>query len=537
MMNYPLTLVPILERAGTLFGQVEIVSRLANGRLHRSNFGEVYGRSRALAQGLMQAGLRHGDRVATLMGNHQAHLEAYFGIPLAGGAVHTLNLRLHPADLAYIVNHAEDRFLILDAAQVPLLEKFREKVELEKVFVVTSEGEKAPQGYVNYEDLLNTSTKDFCFPDIAEEDPAGMCYTSGTTGRPKGVLYSHRALVLGAFALGLTDAMGLSGHDVILQLVPMFHATAWGVPYAATMLGAKQVFVGSPLEPETLLGLLESERVTFSCGVPTVWLRVLDTLEKHPGRWKLTPELRVAVAGSAAPEALIRGFHRHGIEVIHGWGMTEIPPMITMSRPKLHLKDSGEGHNVELTKKQGLPGPLLEFRAVGENGPVAWDGESVGELQARGPWVADRYFNLPEENERWTQDGWFRTGDIVTLDGEGYMKIVDRKQDLINSGGEWISSLDLENALMGHPEVAEAAVVAVPHPEWGERPLAVVVLKGPERPSNEQPAPEEFRRFLQDRFAKWQLPDAFVFVEEIPRTAAGKFHKSKLREQFRDWKW
>ena len=533
MMNYPLTLIPILERAGTLFAPVEIASRLPNGELHRSNYREVYGRSRALAQGLMEAGLRHGDRVATLMGNHHGHLEAYFGIPLAGGVIHTLNLRLHPSDLAYIVNQAEDRFLIMDAALVPLFEKFREQVRLEKVFVFSPEGSSTPSGYESYEDLLKTGGKDFCYPDIAEEDPAGMCYTSGTTGRPKGVLYSHRALVLGSLSLGLTDMLALSRHDVILQVVPMFHATAWGVPYAATMLGAKQVLVGSPLKPETLLELLESERVTFSGGVPTVWLRVLDALDRHPGRWKLMPDLRLAVAGSAAPEALIRGFHRHGIQIIHGWGMTEIPPMTTMSRPKVRSKDQ----NVELTMKQGLPGPLLEFRAVGENGPVAWDGESVGELQTRGPWVADRYFNLPDEKSRWTQDGWFCTGDIVTLDAEGYMKIVDRKQDLINSGGEWISSLDLENALMGHPEVAEAAVVAVPHPEWGERPLAVVVLKGPESPSNGQPTPDEFRRFLQERFAKWQLPDAFVFVDEIPRTAAGKFQKSKLREQFRDWKW
>ena len=532
MMDYPLTLIPILERAGRLFGKVEIVSRLDEDSLHRYCYTDFYPRARALAAALQKAGLKRGDRVATLMGNHYAHLEAYFGIPVASGVLHTLNLRLHPRDLAYIVNHAQDRFLIVDDALLPLFEKFRESVSLERVIVVSLSGPKPPGAEEDYESFLGSGGDKFSYPELKEDEPAALCYTSGTTGRPKGVLYSHRALVLGAFALSLVDSLAISHHDVILPVVPLFHAAAWGVPYAATMVGAKQIFFGAHLDPETLLELFEKEQVTFSNGVPTVWIRMLEALESHPGRWKLAPGFRLAVAGSAAPESMIRGFERHGVRVVHGWGMTEIPPMCTLSQPKSTMRELTDDETYALRAKQGLPGPFLDFRAMGESGEVPWDGKTMGELQARGPWVAAAYYNLPEKQDRWTADGWFATGDVVTIDPEGYIKIVDRTKDLINSGGEWISSLDLENALTSHPAIQEAAVIAVPHPEWQERPLALLVSNGDPRPS-----PEELREYLEQQFAHWQVPDAFLFRDEILRTSTGKFWKAKLREEYSNWKW
>ncbi len=534
MMDYPLTLVPILERAGRLFGKVEIVSRLPDRSLHRYTYKDFYRRARALAEALQKAGLRRGDRVGTLMWNHYAHLEAYFGIPLAGGVLHTLNLRLHPRDIAYIANHAQDRFLIVDDVLLPLYEQFKDQVNAERVIVVPLTGKPVPEGYLDYEAFLGTATGDFTYPELDENEALGMCYTSGTTGQPKGVVYSHRAVVLHSLASGLSGTLGITQRDVVLPVVPMFHVNAWGLPFTAVMVGAKQVFPGPYLDPESLLELFERERVTFTAGVPTIWLGILQALEKAPDRWKLAPGMRMVVGGSAAPEGLIRAFDRFGLQVVHAWGMTETTPLGTVSLLKSYMEDLPEEEKYAYRAKQGLPAPFVEVRVVNEEGEAPWDGKTMGELQVRGPWVAASYYNLPEAQDRWTEDGWFRTGDVATIDPEGYVKITDRTKDLIKSGGEWISSVDLENALMGHPKVAEAAVIAVPHPRWQERPLAVVVLK---EAYKGKVTPEELREFLAPKFAKWWLPDAFVFVDEIPRTSAGKFLKAKLREQFRDWKW
>ena len=533
-MGYPLTLTPILERAGRLFGKVEVVSRRPDRSLHRTSYAQIYRRARALAAALDHAGLRRGERVATLMWNHAVHLEAYFGIPVAGGVLHTLNLRLHPGDLAFIANHAEDRFLIVDDNLLPLYEKFRGEVRFERVFVVPQCGQPLPQGCESYEEFVAGGLERaaaFRYPELDENDAAAMCYTSGTTGAPKGVLYSHRAIVLHSLAEATVDILAVSQRDTVLAVVPMFHANAWGLPFACTMAGCKQVLPGPHLDAESLLDLLESERVTLAAGVPTVWMGILAALEKEPQRWQCG-SMRMLVGGSAVPEAMLRAFDRHGMRIVQGWGMTEMSPLGTTSWLKSYLEDLPEEERYRLRAMQGLPAPFVEVRAMAEDGETPWDGRSMGELQVRGPWIAAQYHNLETECDRWTGDGWLRTGDVVTIEPEGYVKIADRTKDLIKSGGEWISSVDLENMLMGHPAVKEAAVIALPHPKWDERPLAVVVLK-----EGAAASAEDLKAWLEAKFTRWQLPDAFVFADQIPRTSVGKFQKMRLRELYQDWKW
>ncbi|MHB8626897.1 MAG: long-chain fatty acid--CoA ligase [Aggregatilineales bacterium] len=530
MMDYQLTLIPILERAGKLFGEIEVVSRLPDKSLHRQTYADFYRRARALAEMLQSIGLRRSERVATMMWNHYAHLEAYFGIPAAGGVFHTLNFRLAASDIGYIANHAEDRFLIVDDVLLPVYEKFRDQVKFEKVFVVPLTGQPVPAGYESYEALLEHATGKFTYPDLRETDPAGMCYTSGTTGQPKGVVYSHRAIVIHTLAESLPDALDLSQRDTIVPIVPMFHVLAWGTPFAATMLGAKLVLPGPHLDGESVLDLFEREKVTVSAGVPTVWLGVAQLLDNKPGGWHLQPGLRLVVGGSAAPESLIRRLDKHGIQIIHAWGMTEMTPIGTVSRLKSTLDGESEDVKYAYQAKQGLPSAIVEVRAMNDNGEVPWDGATMGELQVRGPSIAAAYYNPTEPPTNWTDDGWFKTGDVVTIDPEGYVQIVDRSKDLIKSGGEWISSVALENALMGHPAVAEAAVVSVSHPKWQERPLAVVVLK-----AGASATPAELLDFLRPKFAKFWIPDDVVFAQSLPRTSTGKFLKSALRVQYRNY--
>lgn len=530
MMDFPLTLTTILERAGKLFPKTEIVSRLASGELQRSNYRHLHRRAYRLAEALTRSGLRPGDRVATLCWNHPWHLEAYFGIPLAGGVLHTLNIRLFPEDIAFIVNDAEDRFLIVDDVLLPLLEKFKNKVKFERVFVVPYGGGGAAE-YEDYEELLNTASSEWSPSAIEENQAAAMCYTSGTTGFPKGVVYSHRALVLHSMMVALPDTCNLKQSDSVLPVVPMFHANAWGWPYTAAMTGSKQVFPGCKLDAVNLLELMEREQVTATAAVPTVWMSVLTELDRHPGRWKLHPDLMIFCGGAAPPESLLRGFDRHGVTIRHSWGMTEMTPVGTAGFIKKHLQSLPEDELYGVRVRQGLPIPFVEARGVNEEGEIPWDGEAMGELQVRGPFVAGAYYK-GRDPEKWTEDGWFRTGDVVSIDEEGYLKIVDRAKDVIKSGGEWISSVDLENALMGHPAVHEAAVIGLPHPKWCERPLACVVLR-----PNMHATSDELREFLATKFQKWQIPDGFAFVDEIPRTATGKFLKMKLRKDLAGWKW
>ncbi len=522
MMDYQLTLPTVLRRAETYFGDKEIVSRANDRSFQRTTYADVCRRSRALAVGLASLGLERGDRVATLCWNHHQHHEAYLGVPCGGFVLHTLNLRLHPKDLAYVASHAGDRAVIVDRSLLPLLELFREHTPIEHVLVVED----------SYEELLAASDPDaWRDPQLQEGDAAAMCYTSGTTGQPKGVVYSHRSTMLHTLGVAAGNPLGLgvSERDVILPVVPMFHANAWGYPYVASMIGAKLVYPGPFLDPESLLEDFEAEGVTWTAGVPTLWLGILQLLDEQPGRWDLSKLKGMLVGGSAAPRAMIAGFkERHGLDVVHGWGMTETSPVATTAQLPGDLADADPDARYDTIAMQGLPLPLVELRHRDVDGNLLpWDGESMGELEVRGPWVASAYYETPDQSERWTEDGWFRTGDIVSIHPRGFVQIKDRVKDVIKSGGEWISSVDLENALMAHSAVSEAAVIAVPDAKWGERPLGVIVLK----PGASATA-EELREFVAPLFAKWWLPDRFEFVDEIPKTTVGKFRKTELRARF-----
>ncbi|HEY2219771.1 MAG TPA: long-chain fatty acid--CoA ligase [Gaiellaceae bacterium] len=522
MMDFQLTLTALLRRAETYFPDKQIVTRLPDKSFHRYTYADFGRRARQLAVALQELGLDRGDRVATLCWNHRQHLEAYFGIPCGGFVLHTLNLRLHPNDLAFIAEHAGDRAVIVDAAVVPLLDLFKDRTKIEHVFVVED----------SYEELLATADPDaWRDPELDEREAAAMCYTSGTTGLPKGVLYSHRSTVLHTLGVAAGNPLGrgISEQDVVLPVVPMFHANAWGYPYLATMLGAGQVYPGPHLDPESLLDDFVQEGVTWTAGVPTIWLGILHLLDENPGRWDLSRLKGMLVGGSAAPRSMIAGFkQRHGLDVCHGWGMTETSPVASVAALPGDLGEADEEMQFDYLAKQGLPLPFVELRVRDElENELPWDGSSIGELEVRGPWVAAAYHETPDAADRWTGDGWFRTGDIVTIDPRGFVQIQDRTKDVIKSGGEWISSVALENQLIAHPALAEAAVIAIPDEKWQERPLAVVVVR-----PGETATPEELREFLAPHFAKWWLPERFEFVAELPKTGVGKIRKAALREQF-----
>ena len=531
MMDFPLVLGPLLERAETQAKRVEIVWRRADRSIGRSNWGELGSRARTLARGLLALGLRRGDRVATFLHNQPEHLEAYYGIPLAGGVLHPLNFRLHPDELANITRHARDRFLLADESLLPLLAAFRDRAPFERIFVVSAGA--TPAGFESYESILAPAEPATPLPQLSEHEAAALCYTSGTTGASKGVAYSHRALVLHSFLGAMADSFGVSQGDTIFAIAPMFHVNGWGFPFTAALVGAKLVLAGPQLDPEGLLELMSAECVTITGAVPTLWLAMFEILRREPGRFPLQPGLRAIVGGSAASESLLRAGDACGVRLMHLWGMTETTPQATISALKPHLRHIPQSQQYALRAKQGWAAPFVEARVSDELGRnLPWDGRSLGELQVRGPWVAGRYFDAPDANDRWTADGWFKTGDVASIDEDGLIQIADRLKDLIKSGGEWISSVALENQLMGHPDVKEACVVAVPHPKWGERPLAVIVAR-----EGRAPTPDALCAHLSPHFAKWQIPDAFVFVDQIPRTSVGKFKKSALRARFQTWTW
>jgi fatty-acyl-CoA synthase len=522
MMTTPLSLNHLLERAGQLFHRNEIVSRLPDKSLRRHTYGEFYRRTRALGAALQQLGLRPGDRVATLCWNHHAHLECYFGIPAAGGVMHTLNLRLAPDEIGWIAGDAQDRFLVVDDVLLPLYQRFADLHRFERVIVFPFSGAPVPAEFADYEQLLARADPDaFAYVPHQEDDPVAMCYTSGTTGRPKGVAYSHRSTVLHTLVASLGDSWDLRSADVVLPVTPMFHANSWGLPYAAVMLGVKLVFPGPHLHPDDLLDLMQLEPPTLALGVPTIWLTLIQAFEAaqepgspNHGRWKLPRGMRSLVGGAAVPEALIRAFDRHGVWILQGWGMTETSPVCTISYPRAELRDASDDEKYR--------------RVVGDAGVQPWDGKSVGEIQVRGPFITGSYHQVARDPGKFTDDGWLRTGDVASVDELGFVRITDRTKDLIKSGGEWISSVDLENALMAHPAVAEAAVIAIPDDKWGERPLACVVLKK----GADAHAGGLNEHLLRHAFAKWQLPERYEFIAAVPRTSTGKFWKLKLREMF-----
>lgn len=525
MDDYPLSLTAVVERAERFHADKDVVSRRPDGSIARSTLGACASRARQLATALADLGISDGDKVATLLWNQAEHLEMYFAVPAMGAIVHTLNPRLHPDELTFIVGDAQDRILVVDESLLEVFDSFRHTHHFDHVIVVTHD-RPAPAGLLDYEALVN-SAEPIQWPVLDERRAGAMCYTSGTTGRPKGVVYSHRSLVLHSMAAALPDALGVSTQDTLLPVVPMFHVNAWGLPYAAALLGARLVLPGSKLDAVSVLDLIEAENVTMTAGVPTVWMAMLDALDAEPNRWDLSHLDRLIVGGAAAPRTLLEGYDRHGLTVVQAWGMTETSPMGTVSRLPVDLENCDETAKYDFRTRQGVAMPFFDIRARNEDGGfIEWDDQAMGELEVRGPWVASGYHNGTGA-DNFTDDGWFRTGDIVRIDHRGCIRICDRSKDLVKSGGEWISSVDLENHLMAHPSVAEAAVIAVPDARWGERPLAVLVLR-----SGMFADPEELREHLSTEFARWQLPDRFEFVSTIPRTATGKFKKRDLRDQF-----
>jgi fatty-acyl-CoA synthase len=525
MDDFQLSLTVLVERAERLNSASPVVSRRPGGSIRRMTLGDCAQRARRLASGLAALGIVDGDRVATLLWNQTEHLELYFAVPSMGAVIHTLNPRLSGDELSYIAADAEDRVIVVDESLLHLLETI--DWDFEHVIVI-SDFDSSPVGTVKYESLI-ASSEAMRWPVVDERRAAAMCYTSGTTGRPKGVVYSHRALVLHSLVLPLPETFGISSRDVILPVVPMFHVNAWGLPFAAAFTGAALVLPGPRLDPVSLLDLLAGERVTLTAGVPTVFMGVLQALDAEPERWDLGCLQRVNLGGAAISTSLIEGLDRHGLSIIQGWGMTETSPLGTVCRLPADLEGADPEDQREYRARAGTPIPLIEIRGRSDDGRlIPWDDHALGELEIRGPWVAAAY-HRGTGSDKFTDDGWFRTGDVVRINERGCMRICDRAKDLVKSGGEWISSVDLENQLMTHTAVAEAAVIAIPDERWGERPLAAVVLR-----DGMEAVADDLRAHLSSEFPKWQLPDRIEFIEAIPRTATGKFKKTALRERFLD---
>ncbi len=535
MMDYPLTMDRILEHANRLYPHKRIHTKLADGSFHQYTYADLYKRVKRLGNVLHRLGIKSGDRVATFSWNNYQHLELYFGIPGAGAVCHTLNIRLSAEQLIYIVNHAEDKLIFVDASLLPLIEPIAEKLKGVKNFILMN----APAGIVtklphvlHYEELLMETSEDFEWRSTNESMAMGLCYTSGTTGNPKGVLYSHRSMYLHTYGINLSNCFGFVSSDIVMPVVPQFHAQAWGLPYACAMVGAEVVMPGMHLAAAPLADTIEKMQVTVAAGVPTLWTGLYHELKANPR--DLSKLKTLIVGGSAMPRSLIAAFEIElKVKVVHAWGMTEMSPLGTVSnlQDKHQLLSEDEKWDIKAT--QGYPVSGVEIRIVDEEGLLLpWDGNSIGELQVRGPWVVKRYFKQDPDTvaDSFTKDGWFRTGDVASVSVDGYMKITDRTKDLIKSGGEWISSVELENALVAHPKVKEAAVIAIPDEKWSERPLAIVVPVSADHPMEKS----ELMDHLARKFAKIWLPEKYVFVKDIPKTSVGKIDKKLLRQRYKE---
>jgi len=533
MQDRPLLISSLIEFAALNHRDGEIVSRTIEGPVHRYTYNDCAARSRQLAKSLDKLGVVQNDRIATLAWNGYRHVEIYYGVSGMGAVCHTINPRLFPEQIIYIVNHAEDKYIFTDLTFVPLLEKIIGQIPKVKGFVIMTDEATMPQttlpNVICYENLLAGADDDYQWPEFDERTASSLCYTSGTTGNPKGVLFSNRSTVLHSYAACTPGALGLSTMETILPVVPMFHVNAWGIPYAAAMSGAKMVMPGARMDGESLYELMENEQVTLSAGVPTIWMMLLAYMKEN--NKKLTTMQRTVIGGAAAPKAMIETFEKdYNVNVVHAWGMTEMSPLGTACNLKKKHLGLSQDEKIELSLKQGRAIFGVDMKIIDDAGnDLPWDGKAFGNLLVRGPWITSGYFKT-EGGSVVDDDDWFDTGDVATIDADGYMQITDRSKDVIKSGGEWISSIDVENEAVGCPGIAEAAVIAVSHPKWDERPLLIAV-KQPDATVTK----EDIIAHLSDSLAKWQLPDDVIFVDELPHTATGKILKTKLRSEYRDY--
>jgi fatty-acyl-CoA synthase len=534
MQDWPLLINRIIDYAAQQHGAREVVTRSVEGPIHRTNYQQIRQRSLQVAKRLTKDGVRTGDRIGTLAWNTWRHLEAWYGITGVGAIYHTVNPRLFPEQIVWIVNHAQDRMMMTDLTFVPLLEAIADKLPTVEKYIILTDKAHMPatklKNAVAYEDWIAEVDSDFKWASFDENTAAGLCYTSGTTGDPKGVLYSHRSNVIHSMTASFNDTLACSSRDSILPVVPMFHANSWSLAFSAPMTGAKLVMPGARLDGESIYELLEAEQVTFSAAVPTVWLMLLQHLQKTGKR--LTSMNRVAIGGSACPRAMLEAFEKvYGVKVYHAWGMTEMSPIGSVGTLKYAVQDLKDKELYDLKSKQGFAPFSVEMKIVDDdNKELPWDGKVFGKLKVRGVAITKAYFRRENENVL-DEDGFFDTGDVATIDPNGYMQITDRAKDVIKSGGEWISSIDIENVAVGHPDVAEAAVIGIHHAKWDERPLLVIVVKEGKSSSR-----DDILKFLEGKIAKWWMPDDVQFVEEIPHTATGKINKLKLRDDFKDFK-
>jgi acyl-CoA synthetase (AMP-forming)/AMP-acid ligase II len=534
MQDWPLRVSTIIDHAARFHGDREIVTRSIEGPITRTTYREVHLRARKVAQALTRLGIKEGDIVATMAWNTARHLEAWYGIMGMGAVCHTLNPRLFAEQLVYIINHAEDKIIFLDLTFVPILEAIADKLPNVKSYVIMTDRAHMPEtklpNVLCFEEIVEAEDGNFKWAEVDENAACGLCYTSGTTGNPKGVLYSHRSNVLHSMAANMGDALGMKSTDSILPVVPMFHANAWGIAFAAPAVGAKIVMPGANMDGQSIYELLDTEKVTVTAAVPTVWLMLLQYLEKTGA--ELPALNRVVIGGSAAPRSMIEVFEKkYDVKVFHAWGMTEMSPMGTLGALKAGMEDWPLEKQIDVKVKQGRAIYTVEMKITDDDGnELPSDGKAFGHLMVRGPAIAGSYLK-GEGGNILDKDGWFDTGDVATIDEQGYMQITDRAKDVIKSGGEWISSIEIENLAVGHPKVAEAAVIGVAHPKWDERPLLIVVAR-----EGETPTKDEILRYMEGKVAKWWMPDDVVFVDEIPHTATGKIQKLTLREQFKDYK-